>query len=55
MATANSLKNQLAKKEGAGQPSAIANNVKGLWIVQQLRKDLKKFYGKSTTVYEFNS
>lgn len=38
MATANSLKNQLAKKEGAGQPSAIANNVKGLMDSPAVKK-----------------
>ena len=38
MATANSLKNQLAKKEGAGQPSAITNNVKGLMDSPAVKK-----------------
>lgn len=38
MATASSLKNQLAKKEGAGQPSAITNNVKGLMDSPAVKK-----------------
>ncbi|MFU7514999.1 recombinase RecT [Clostridium sp. HCS.1] len=38
MATANSLKNQLAKKEGAGQPSAITNNVKGIMDSPAVKK-----------------
>lgn len=38
MATASSLKNQLAKKEGAGQPSSITNNVKGLMDSPAVKK-----------------
>ena len=33
MATASSLKNQLAKKEGTGQAPAIASSVKGLSLI----------------------
>ncbi len=38
MVTEKSLKDQLAKKEGAGQPSAIINNVKGLIDSPAVRK-----------------
>ena len=38
MATANSLKNQLAKKEGTGQAPAIANSVKGLMDSPAVKK-----------------
>lgn len=38
MATASSLKNQLAKKEGVGQAPAIANSVKGLMDSPAVKK-----------------
>lgn len=38
MATANSLKNQLAKKEGTGKAPAIANSVKGLMDSPAVKK-----------------
>ncbi|MDB1969441.1 MULTISPECIES: recombinase RecT [Clostridium] len=38
MATASSLKNQLAKKEGAGQAPAISNSVKGLMDSPAVKK-----------------
>lgn len=38
MATANSLKNQLAKKEGVGQSPTIANSVKGLMDSPAVKK-----------------
>lgn len=38
MATASSLKNQLAKKEGVGQSPAIASNVKGLMDSPAVKK-----------------
>ena len=38
MATASSLKNQLAKKEGVGQSTTIANNVKGLMDSPAVKK-----------------
>lgn len=38
MATASSLKNQLAKKEGVGQATAIANSVKGLMDSPAVKK-----------------
>ncbi len=38
MATASSLKNQLAKKEGLGQAPAIANSVKGLMDSPAVKK-----------------
>ncbi|MGG7143575.1 recombinase RecT [Clostridium nigeriense] len=38
MATASSLKNQLAKKEGIGQATAIANSVKGLMDSPAVKK-----------------
>lgn len=38
MATASSLKNQLAKKEGTGQAPAIANSVKGLMDSPAVKK-----------------
>lgn len=38
MATASSLKNQLAKKEGIGQAPAIANSVKGLMDSPAVKK-----------------
>ena len=44
MATASSLKNQLAKKELVGQASAIANSVKGLMDSPAVKK--RKFYVK---------
>lgn len=51
MATASSLKKQLAKKEGVGQAPAIANSVKGLMDSPAVKKRFEEVLNKRAPQY----